>query len=135
MSSAGRLLRGGRWARLPRRTVRLRLTMLYGALFLLSGAALLGTTYFLVDAATGNAFIAHGKNGLTFAGFQIGAAPLGPKGGALSISSSQPDAVRQRPYWLRQRRCRDAAPATRRFRACPPRRKRGPPKRRRLPPS
>lgn len=33
---------------LPRRTVRLRLTALYGALFLLSGAALLGITYGLV---------------------------------------------------------------------------------------
>ncbi len=30
-----------RWARLPRRTVQLRLTLLYGGLFLLSGAGLL----------------------------------------------------------------------------------------------
>jgi signal transduction histidine kinase len=37
-----------RWLRLPRRTVRLRLTMVYGGLFLLSGAALLAITYFLV---------------------------------------------------------------------------------------
>jgi len=37
-----------RWLRLPRRTVRLRLTAVYGALFLLSGAALLTITYFLV---------------------------------------------------------------------------------------
>jgi signal transduction histidine kinase len=35
---------------LPRRTVRLRLTLLYGGLFLLSGAALLGTVYLLVAA-------------------------------------------------------------------------------------
>ena len=35
-----------RW--LPRRTVRLRLTLLYGALFLVSGAALLAITYVLV---------------------------------------------------------------------------------------
>ena len=34
--------------RLPRRTVRLRLTLLYGGLFLLSGAALLVITYLLV---------------------------------------------------------------------------------------
>jgi signal transduction histidine kinase len=34
--------------RLPRRTVRLKLTMLYGALFLVSGAVLLAVTYFLV---------------------------------------------------------------------------------------
>src|SRR5262249_11295563 len=33
--------------RLPRRTVRLRLTVLYGSLFLVCGAALLGVTYIL----------------------------------------------------------------------------------------
>jgi signal transduction histidine kinase len=57
---------------LPRRTVRLRLTVLYGALFLLSGAALLTLTYFFVDASTGNAYIVQGKNGTTIAGFEIG---------------------------------------------------------------
>jgi signal transduction histidine kinase len=40
------------WARLagrlPRRTIRLRLTLVYGVLFLVSGAALLGLTYLLV---------------------------------------------------------------------------------------
>jgi signal transduction histidine kinase len=35
--------------RLPRRTVRLKLTLLYGALFLASGAALLAITYVLVE--------------------------------------------------------------------------------------
>src|SRR5215472_4550609 len=38
-----------RWLRLPRRTVRLRLTIVYGGLFLLSGAGLLAITYFLVE--------------------------------------------------------------------------------------
>jgi signal transduction histidine kinase len=38
----------------PRRTVRLRLTLLYGALFLVSGAALLAITYLLVSSATGD---------------------------------------------------------------------------------
>jgi len=38
----------GRRARLPRRTVQLRLTLLYGGLFLLSGAGLLLLTYALV---------------------------------------------------------------------------------------
>ena len=37
-----------RW-RLPRRTVRLKLTLLYGGLFLASGAALLAVTYVLVE--------------------------------------------------------------------------------------
>ena len=35
---------------LPRRTVRLRLTLIYGALFLVSGAGLLAITYALVDS-------------------------------------------------------------------------------------
>jgi signal transduction histidine kinase len=37
---------------LPRRTVRVRLTLLYGALFLLSGAVLLAITYVLFEQAT-----------------------------------------------------------------------------------
>jgi signal transduction histidine kinase len=37
------------WLQLPRRTIRLRLTLLYGALFLVSGAALLTVTYLLVQ--------------------------------------------------------------------------------------
>jgi signal transduction histidine kinase len=38
-----------RWLRLPRRTVRLWLTLLYGGLFLLSGAGLLAITFALVS--------------------------------------------------------------------------------------
>ncbi len=38
-----------RWLRLPRRTVRLKLTLLYGGLFLVCGIALLAVTYFLVE--------------------------------------------------------------------------------------
>jgi signal transduction histidine kinase len=41
-----------RWLRAPRPTARLRLTMLYGALFLASGAVLLAVTYLLVEKAT-----------------------------------------------------------------------------------
>jgi signal transduction histidine kinase len=40
------------WLRAPRPTARLRLTLLYGALFLLSGTALLAITYLLVDPVT-----------------------------------------------------------------------------------
>ena len=40
--------------RLPRRTVRLRLTLLYGGLFLASGAGLLAITYLLVRHSTDN---------------------------------------------------------------------------------
>jgi signal transduction histidine kinase len=48
--------------RLPRRTVRLRLTLLYGGLFLLCGAALLAVTYVLVDHATAG-YVFNGQNG------------------------------------------------------------------------
>jgi signal transduction histidine kinase len=40
------------WLRLPRRTARLRLTALYGGLFLLSGIALVAVTYGLFERAT-----------------------------------------------------------------------------------
>jgi signal transduction histidine kinase len=40
------------WLRLPRRTARLRLTALYGGLFLLSGVALVAATYVLFERAT-----------------------------------------------------------------------------------
>jgi signal transduction histidine kinase len=40
------------WLRLPRRTARLRLTALYGGLFLISGVALVATTYVLFEHAT-----------------------------------------------------------------------------------
>ena len=43
--------------RLPRRTVRLRLTLLYGGVFLVSGVVLLTITYFLVT----NEFFGRGR--------------------------------------------------------------------------
>ena len=96
MALRDRMLRTAGGRRLPRRTVRLRLTLLYGVVFLLSGAALLATTYFLVDAATGNAFIVRGSNGVTFAGYQIGSSPPAAtgkpqtltNGGGLSITNA-----------------------------------------------
>jgi signal transduction histidine kinase len=53
-----RLRRARGWLRLPRRTIRLRLTVLFGLLFLLAGAALLGVTYLLVD----HQYTAHGAS-------------------------------------------------------------------------
>lgn len=51
----------------PRRTIRLRLTLLYGTLFLVSGVALLGITYFLVNRATGGQpFLAAGNGRVVF---------------------------------------------------------------------
>ena len=40
------------WLRVPRRTARIRLTALYGGLFLISGAALVAVTYLLFERAT-----------------------------------------------------------------------------------
>jgi signal transduction histidine kinase len=45
-------LRRPAWLLLPRRTARLRFTAIYGALFLLSGALLLATTYVLFQRVT-----------------------------------------------------------------------------------
>ena len=47
-----RLTRLAKAQHLPRRTVRVRLTLLYGALFLVSGVALLAVTYGLFERAT-----------------------------------------------------------------------------------
>ena len=48
-------------ARLPRRTVRLRLTALYGGLFLLSGAGLLAITYVLVSGQGPDFHVTRGR--------------------------------------------------------------------------
>jgi signal transduction histidine kinase len=50
---AARLATPPSWLHLPRPTARLRLTLLYGCLFTVAGAGLLGFTYWLFDRATG----------------------------------------------------------------------------------
>ena len=74
----------------PRRTIRLRLTLLYGGLFLLSGAALLAITYLLVVNAT-SGFIFKGPHGVNAvitgrahagAAFGYTSAHGGPRSGA-----------------------------------------------------
>jgi signal transduction histidine kinase len=52
MDLARRRLAPSSWLRLPRRTARLRLTALYGGLFLLSGVVLVAVTYGLFERAT-----------------------------------------------------------------------------------
>jgi signal transduction histidine kinase len=52
VNGVGRLARIAGVRRLPTRTVRLRLTLLYGGLFLLSGVVLLAITYVLVRHST-----------------------------------------------------------------------------------
>jgi signal transduction histidine kinase len=63
--------------RLPRRTVRLRLTAVYGGLFLVSGAALLAITYVLVDRLTdvGIFHAGNGLSGMVFGGDGHGSRP------------------------------------------------------------
>ncbi len=65
---------------LPRPTIRLRLTLLYGALFLMSGAALLGVTYLLVSTATGNPLVYQAPNG------QLTISVTGTTGGAATAA-------------------------------------------------
>ncbi|WP_026416565.1 sensor histidine kinase [Actinomadura oligospora] len=55
------LLRSG----LSRRTVRLRLTLLYGALFLVCGTTLVGITYLLASQSTPGVYTLRGPNGDT----------------------------------------------------------------------
>jgi signal transduction histidine kinase len=62
MSVPTRPARGGWRLRLPRRTVRLKLTMLYGALFLISGTVLLAVTYFLVEQKLPVVATTHGQS-------------------------------------------------------------------------
>jgi signal transduction histidine kinase len=52
MSIAQPRLASPAWLRLPRRTARLRLTAVYGGLFVLTGAALVAITYGLFERAT-----------------------------------------------------------------------------------
>jgi signal transduction histidine kinase len=58
---------------LPRRTVRLRLTLLYGGLFLLAGVALLAITYALVGNSKESRLFIQQKNGAVVVG--VGGAP------------------------------------------------------------
>ena len=69
------------WIRscLPRRTVRLRLTLMYGALFLVSGATLLATTYLLVKGS-GSEEVTFSKGGVQ--GSIVGSVPGISPGGA-----------------------------------------------------
>jgi len=64
-----------------RRSIRLRLTLIYGGLFLICGAALLAITYALVDHATADYYSSKGRAGLTVAGPARGAPSAGKRGG------------------------------------------------------
>ena len=67
------------WPRWPRRTVRLRLTLLYGGLFLLCGAGLLAITYVLLSE--------HGPGVHIGSPGRTGGAVLGPVLGPTGVTS------------------------------------------------
>jgi signal transduction histidine kinase len=70
--------------RLPRQTIRLRLTLLYGVLFLLSGALLLGITYVLVSRATAHGYTYTAPSG---ASARVEGKHLDPEPGNLVVSA------------------------------------------------
>jgi signal transduction histidine kinase len=87
---------------LPRRTIRLRLTLLYGGLFLASGAALLAITYVLVVHAT-KGFVFNGENGSV--GFVQESPKPGSKPGKLELhTSGRPGGPRLTPQQAAQAR-------------------------------
>jgi signal transduction histidine kinase len=112
-----RLLR--RSLRWPRGTVRLRLTILYATLFLVSGAGLLSATYLLVRQATEDVVVGTGANGSKIVvGSGTGAGPAahgnakppavvttskGGPGGHLSAQQLKTQAARDRLIAVRQR--------------------------------
>jgi hypothetical protein len=85
-----------RWLlRLPSRTVRLRLTLLYSSLFLVSGTALLAITYILVRRAGGPDLVVEGGN------------PRGPAGPrALKEALANPEVARYVRHVARQQYAR-----------------------------
>jgi signal transduction histidine kinase len=69
--------------RLSRRTIRLRLTLIYGGLFLICGAGLLAITYALVSNATAGYFSITGPNGQAIKGIVSGPADPSKHGSPL----------------------------------------------------
>ncbi len=70
----------------PRPTIRLRLTLLYGALFVASGAALLAATFLLTSRATADPVVVTGPHGEIFVTFTGAPGPLDPILGAAGDS-------------------------------------------------
>jgi signal transduction histidine kinase len=66
---------------LSRRTIRMRLTLIYGGLFLLCGAGLLAITYVFVSNATAGYFASTGPHGSTVGGYLGGPGGAKPHGG------------------------------------------------------
>jgi signal transduction histidine kinase len=99
-----RLTTPARSSPLPRRSIRLRLTLICGGLFLICGAGLLAITYLLVDNATSGYVSTTGPNGRVTGGY-VGNPPAahhsagqqiilaGPKSTALKLTPGQSRAM------------------------------------------
>ena len=95
MGLTDRLTMTGSRVRLPRRTVRLRLTLLYSSLFLAAGAALLAITYFLMRS-TGNFVLLGGPKTSPSAGKHLyTVTPQGQIRGLHSSSAAPPPDIGQ----------------------------------------
>ena len=81
---------------LSRRTIRMRLTLIYGGLFLICGAGLLAITYVLVSNATAGYFSSTGPNGFTVGGY-VGSHGAKPRGGPPGLQVNGPRAVALSP--------------------------------------
>jgi signal transduction histidine kinase len=75
-----------------RRSIRLRLTLIYGGLFLICGAALLAITYLLVDNASAGSFCSTGpgRSACSFVGRAHGAARHGGPAQGVETSGNAP---------------------------------------------
>lgn len=91
---------------MPRPTIRLRLTLLYGALFVASGAALLAATFLLTSRATADPIVVTGPHGEVFVTFSGAPGPIDPLLGAagdsgFTVHSQDPLAAAPSPEDLR----------------------------------
>jgi len=80
------------WRRLPRRTARLRLTLLYGSLFTVCGAGLLGFTFWLFYRATAGKRLVHWEPATDKLSCPVGAQASHPRRAVTCIPTSWPSA-------------------------------------------
>jgi signal transduction histidine kinase len=86
---SGPLGRAKRVLRVPR-TIRLRLTFLYGSLFLASGAGLLAVTYFLLKAQYTEKFVIRTARAANGTYFSVGKVVSGASGSSAGLATSLP---------------------------------------------
>src|SRR5262245_7216660 len=112
MSIRNRLLFSRPPVRLPSRTIRLRLTIIYAGLFLACGTGLLAVTYVLVREATGDVLVATKSDGssLSIGGTGAGAPANGTKESFSRVGDRAP---RLTPQQQEAQTQRDRALATR----------------------